>query len=125
MVLSRTSTCFCVDFRRVNTITCKDAYPIPRVDDSLESLAQAKYFNTLDLVSGYWQVEVTREDQGKTAFCTHKGPFELCSTPAMFQCIMDRVLAGTQWSSCLVYVDDFLIVCESFQGALDEPDEYV
>ena len=64
-------------------------YPLPRVDDTL---AGSKCFSTLDLLSGYWQVEVDPEDREKTAFCTHEGlfefcvmPFGLCNAPATFQ----------------------------------------
>ena len=122
------STRFCVDFRRVNVVTRKNAYPISRVDDSLDTLAGAKYFSTLDLISGYWQVEVSPEDLEKTAFCTHDGLFEfkimlfgLCNIPATFQRLMDRVLAGVQWSSCLVYLDDVIIYSwEDIPEALEE-----
>ena len=109
----------------MNAITRKDAYPIPRVDDSLDTLAGARYFSTLDLISGYWQVEVRPEDREKTAFCTHEGlfefkvmPFGLCNAPATFQRLMDRVLAGIQQSSCLVYLDDVIIVGMTFQEHL-------
>lgn len=59
---------FCVDYRRLNEVTKKDAYPLPRTDDALDSLSQASWFSTLDLVSGYWQVEVDPKDCHKTAF---------------------------------------------------------
>ena len=86
------STRFCVDFCKLNTITRKDAYPLPRVDDTLSTMAGSKWFSTLDLISGYWQVEMQPEDQEKTAFCTTEGlfkftvmPFGLCNAPATFQ----------------------------------------
>lgn len=60
---------FCVDYRRVNSVTKKDAYPLPRVDDTLDTLAGSRLFTTLDLISEYWQVEVKREDREKK-FCT-------------------------------------------------------
>ena len=73
-------------------------YPLPRVDDTLDTLAGSKYFTTLDLASGYWQVEVAKEDQPKTAFTTPEGlfhfkvmPFGLCNAPFTFQRLMDRV----------------------------------
>ena len=59
---------FCVDFRQMNDATIKDAHPLPRIDDTLESLYGAQYFTTLDLNSGYWQVPITEEDKEKTAF---------------------------------------------------------
>ena len=114
---------FCIDYRRVNAVTRKDAYPLPRVDDTLDTLAGSKWFSTLDLLSGYWQVEVSPEDREKTAFCTHEGlfefrvmPFGLCNAPATFQRLMDTVLAGLQWSSCVVYLDDTVIPGTTFQA---------
>ena len=71
------STRFCVDFRKVNAHTKKDAHPLPRVDDTLDTLGQAKCFSTLDLASGYWQVEVAPEDCEKTAFATPDGLFQI------------------------------------------------
>eukprot|EP00731_Ephydatia_muelleri_P033930 Em0042g9a len=67
---------FCVDYRKVNEVTRKDAYPLPRVDDTLDTLVGSKFFTTLDLASGYWQVEVAPEDQPKTAFTTPEGLYQ-------------------------------------------------
>jgi len=64
------TTRFCVDYRKANEVTRKDAYPIPRVDDTLDTLAGSQWFSTLDLKSGYWQVKVAEEHREKTAFCT-------------------------------------------------------
>ena len=119
------STRFCVDYRKVNSVTRKDAYPLPRVDDTLDTLAGSKWFSTLDLLSGYWQVEVDPEDRQKTAFCTPDGlfefkvmPFGLCNAPATFQRLMDTVLAGLQWTNCLVYLDDVIILGRTFEEHL-------
>ena len=116
---------FCVDYRKVNEITHKDAYPIPRIDDTLDTLAGAMCFSTLDLKSGYWQVEVDPQHREKTAFCTHEGlfqfnvmPFGLCNAPATFQQLMDMVLSGLQWSSCIVYIGDIIVVGRSFDEHL-------
>ena len=116
---------FCVDYRKVNSITCKDAYPLPRIDATLDTLAGSQWFSTLYLLSDYWQVEVEETDREKTAFCTTEGlfqfrvmPFGLCNAPATFQRLMDLVLAGLQWSRCLVYIDDVIIVGKSFQEHL-------
>ena len=116
---------FCVDYRRLNSVTRKDAYPLPRIDDTLDTLSGSQWFSTLDLLSGYWQVEVAEEDREKTAFATQSGlfefkvmPFGLCNAPATFQRLMDLVLAGVQWSHCLVYLDDIIVVGRGFHDHL-------
>ena len=116
---------FCVDYRQLNSVTRKDAYPIPRIDETLDTLSGSCIFTTLDLLSGYWQVEVRPEDREKTAVCTSERlfefnvmPFGLCNAPATFQRLMDCVLAGLHWQSCLVYLDDVLILGRSFSEHL-------
>ena len=108
---------FCVDFRKMNDATIKDAHLLPRIDDTLESLHGAQYFTTLDLKSGYWQVPINEEDKEKTAFRTSSGqlyefnqlPFGLCNAPATFLRLMDRTLAGLAWNICLYYLDDIIV----------------
>ena len=116
---------FCVDYRKVNDVTRKDAYPLPRIDETLDTLSGSSWFTTLDLLSGYWQVEVAEEDWEKTAFCTREGlfhfnvmPFGLCNAPAMFQRLMDLLLAVLLWEACLVYIDDVIIMGNDFQSLL-------
>ena len=116
---------FCVDYRKINSITRRDAYPLPRVDDTLDTLGGSEWFTTLDLLSGYWQVQLNKDDQEKTAFATREGlfefkvmPFGLMNGPATFQRLMDLVLAGLQWSHCLVYLDDVIILGKNFQKHL-------
>ena len=92
---------FCVDYRRLNTHTQADLFPIPRIDDLLDQLGKSKYFTILDLVSGYWQIRVHSDSQQKTAFVTPQGlyefkvmPFGLTNAPVVFQRLMQRVLMG-------------------------------
>lgn len=87
----------CVDYRALNEQIIKDAYPLPRIQDTLETLSTAKFFSTLDLTSGYWQLEMTPRARRATAFSTRKElfkwngmPFGLCNAPATFQRFMDR-----------------------------------
>ena len=117
---------FCVDYRRVNAITKKDVYPLPRIDDILDTLGQAHYFSTLDLASGYWQIEMDPATKDKSAFTTHAGlfefermPFGLCNAPATFQRLMQAVLAGMEWKFCFVYLDDILVCSRTLEEHLD------
>jgi hypothetical protein len=107
---------FCVDYRHLNALTVKDKYPLPRIDETLESLRGATIFSTIDLRSGYWQVPVTEADKPKTAFTTKFGlfqfnvlPFGLCNAPSTFQRLMDLVLVGLNFTCALVYLDDIII----------------
>ena len=119
------STRFCVDYRKLNNVTHKDSYPLPRIDDTLESLSGAKWFSTLDLKSVYWQVELDGQDKEKTAFTTGNGlwqfrvmPFGLCNAPATFERLMEQVLAGLPLHVCLVYLDDILVPGKTFEEEL-------
>ena len=111
---------FYVNYRQINGVTRKDAYPLPRVD-ILDTLAGSQLFSTLDLASGYWQVERKPEDQEKTAFVTSEGlhefnvlPFALCNRPATYQQLMNTLSAGIQWHDCLVYLDDIIVLGQTF-----------
>ncbi|XP_070819607.1 uncharacterized protein [Chaetodon trifascialis] len=117
---------FCVDYRKLNNVTHKDAFPLPRIEDSLTSLNQAEWYSTLDLASGYWQVEVEESDKEKTAFTTPFGlfefermPFGLCNAPATFQRLMQRCLGEQLTESALVYLDDVIVFSRNFSDHLD------
>lgn len=112
---------FCVDYRRLNKITKKDVYPLPRIDDTLDCLKRAKFFSSMDLRSGYWQIEVDEADREKTAFITPEGlyefkvmPFGLCNAPATFERMMDNLLRHLKWTMCLCYLDDIIVFSETF-----------
>ncbi|KAG1960358.1 interleukin-1 receptor accessory protein-like 1-A [Pimephales promelas] len=116
---------FCVDYRKLNSVTKKDAFPLPRIEDSLTSLTQAAWYSTLDLASGYWQVQVDDRDREKTAFTTPFGlfewdrmPFGLCNAPATFQRLMQRCLGGQLVDSTLVYLDDVIVFSPDFHTHL-------
>ena len=117
---------FCVDFRQLNAATIKDAHPIPRIDDLLNALHGARWFSTLDLKSGYWQVPIQEQDKEKMAFRTSSGqlfefnqvPFGLCKAPATFSRLMDRVLAGLHWETCLFYLDDIIVFAATWEEHL-------
>lgn len=106
----------CVDYRQLNVKTRKDAFPLPRIEESLDGLTGAKWFSTLDLASGYSQVEVAEKDRAKTAFCTPFGlfefnrmPFGLCNAPSTFQRLMERMFGDCRYQSVLLYLDDLIV----------------
>lgn len=110
----------CVDYRLLNAKTRKDAFPLPRIEESLDALAGAQWFSTLDLASGYNQVPVSEHDKPKTAFCTPFGlfewnrmPFGLCNAPSTFQRLMQRMFGGQQCQSLLLYLDDIVVFSSS------------
>ena len=108
---------FCVDYRALNAATVRDSFPMPRIDDALDAFAGARFFSTVDLLSGYWQVAMAKEDVEKTAFVTSDGlyeflvmPFGLCNAPASFQRMMNDVLRGLPFVR--VYLDDVAIFAD-------------
>jgi hypothetical protein len=98
---------FCVDFRKFNDLTRKEAYPLPRIDTCLESLGGSCYVSTLDLRDGYWQTELDPGDADNTAFITRSGQCRftvlsmgLANAPSQFQRLMYLIISGMLWDSC-------------------------
>ena len=117
---------FCVDYRQLNLHTYKDSYPLPRIETCLDSLGGSKFFSSLDLRSGYWQAAIGPGTADQTAFVTRRGTlrfkvlsFGLTKAPASFQRLMDLVLAGLTWEVCLVYMDDVIVVADTFERHLE------
>lgn len=116
----------CVDYRHLNAKTRKDAFPLPRIEESLDALGGARWFSTLDLVSGYNQVPVSEADQPKTAFWTSFGlfewtrmPFGLCNAPSTFQRLMQQLFGDQQCKSLLLYLDDIVVFSSTVQQHLE------
>ena len=120
---------YCIDYRKLNEVSRKDSYPLPRIDDSLDALRGSKWFSCLDLASGYWQVMMDPKDKDKTAFVTTHGfyqfkvmPFGLCNAAATFERLMENVLAGLNFEICLLYIDDVIVYSKDFQSHVNHID---
>ena len=116
----------CIDFRQLNDITKKDAYPLPRTDACLDAMSGSSLFSTFDMRSGYHQLAMSPESSDKTTFITRRGafkfetmPFGLCNAGATFQRLMDLVLTGLNLDICLVYLDDIVVFSTSPEEHLD------
>ena len=118
---------FCINFRRLNDKTMKDSYPLPRIQESLDSLVDARCFSSIDFVSGFWQILMSADSRKYTAFtvgnlgffeCCHM-PFGLCNAPATFQRCMQNVLGELNLLFCLIYLDDIIVYSASDKDHLD------
>ena len=124
---------FCCDFRYLNSVTMKDAYPIPRIDESLSKLGDAKFFTTLDLGSAFWQVPLRKQDRDTTGFACELGlfqwkrmPFGLCNATATFQRLMAHALIGVTkkyGNLVMCYVDDVVIATPTLEDHIERLDE--
>ncbi|MCG8049521.1 MAG: reverse transcriptase family protein [Candidatus Thiodiazotropha endolucinida] len=116
----------CVDYRQLNANTVKDAYPLPRIDEALEAISNSKYFSTIDLAQGYYQVAIDPDDISKTAFRIGTGglyeylrmPFGLCNSPGTFQRLMEACLGEVNFDLLLIYLDDTLVFAPTFEDHL-------
>ena len=118
---------FCTDFRKLNSRTIRDAYNLPRIQDTIDSLTGSKYFSKLDLRSGYWQVEIEEEDKHLTAFtvgnvsyfeCSRMA-FGLTNAPVTFQRLIERCMGELNLKECLIFLDDILFFSETFEEHLE------
>jgi hypothetical protein len=114
---------YCIDYRSLNAVTKPDAYPIPNIVHTLDSLGKSRTFSVLDMASGYHQIAMKPEHKEKTAFSCHRGhfqflkmPFGLNNAPATYQRCIDVVFLGLKGITCLVYLDD--IIC--FSATMEE-----
>lgn len=125
MVLKKDGTFrFCNDYRRLNSMSTFDSYPMPRVDELIERIGRARFISTLDLTKGYWQVPLMAEAREKTAFSTPSGhwqyrvlPFGLHGAPATFQRMRDVLLRPHQQYAA-AYLDDVVIHSEGWEEHL-------
>ena len=106
-----------MDYRKLNNITKKDSFPLPRIDDVLDLLHGQKFFTTLDLASGYWQIEMDDSSKEKIAFIVDNNLYEwnrlsfgLTNAPGTFQRLMNYVLRSLVGEKCLVYLDDMFLL---------------
>ena len=117
---------FCIDFRKLNSLTVKDSHPLPRICETLESLAGAAHFSTFDMNSGFWQVPMDEGSKQYTAFTLgsmglyecESMPFGLCNAPPAFQRLMQNCLGKLNLTYCLIYLDDVIVFS-------DTPDEHL
>ena len=108
---------FCIDLRKLNARTIKDAYSLPCIDETLDCLGEANIFTSLDLRSGYWQVEMEEESKPLTAFTVgplgfykcERMPFGLTNAPATFQHLIENYLGKLHLSWCIIYLDDIIV----------------
>ena len=121
---------FCIDYRKLNSVTYKDSYPLPLIDNCLNALSGSSWYSTLDLRSGYYNIPIAEKDRDKSAFVTRRGcfrftvmPFGLTCAPSVFQRLMDIVLCGLSYLTCLVYLDDVIVFGRNFDEQLERLSE--
>ncbi|CAM4981831.1 unnamed protein product [Rotaria socialis] len=116
---------FCIDYRRLNAVTIKDAFPLPRIDEIFDQLSDAVYYTKFDFKSGYFQVPLSKEDRPKTAFSTRDNHYQftvlpqgITNGPATFQRVINHILGPARWKYALAYIDDVIIYSKTFEEHL-------
>ena len=106
----------CIDFRGLNSVTKKDFFPLPNIQETLESFGNANLFSVIDVASAYHQIDVNEEDKEKTGFSTpdahyecYKILFGLSTFPSTFQRFMNMTLSGLNGNTCMIYLDDIIV----------------
>ena len=118
---------FCIDFRKLNSLTVKDSHPLPHICEMLESLAGAAHYSTFDMNSGFWQVPMSPESKQYTAFTLgsmglyecESMPFGLCNAPPTFQRLMQNCLGELNLTYCLIYLDDVIVFSHTEEEHLE------
>ena len=120
----------CIDYRKLNAVTIPDAHPIPPISQTIDALAEAKYFCALDLSAGYMNVQMDESSRDKTAFVTRSGLYEytrmsfgLINAPSTFQRLMEYVLHNCHWSIAMVYLDDILVYGKTIEETMANLEE--
>ena len=120
----------CVDYRKVNELVKPDGFPLPRIQDCLDSVVGSTLFSTFDLTSGYFQIPLKEDDIPKSAFVCKYGHFEMNRMPfglnnaaSTFQRTMELALQGLQWITCLIYIDDIIVFGRNFEEHLRRVEE--
>ena len=111
------SLCFCIDFRHLNAKTKKDAFPLPQMQETMESMVGARHFSCMDLKSGFWQVKMSKKAHQYTSFTMGSMgvyeflcmPYGLCNLPATFQRLMQNCLGEFNCTYTLIYLDDVIV----------------
>ena len=123
------TTRFCVDYRKLNSLTRKDSYPLPNIEDTFQTVAGSEYFCALDLASSYNQVALDDDAKPKSAFTSRQGlfqynvmPYGLCNAPATFERLMERIFRGHLGERCLAYIDDVIVFGRDFATTLHNLD---
>ena len=117
---------WCIDYRKLNQVTVKDVFPLPLMEECLDSLAGNSWYSKLDANSAYYQIKIKPSDRKKTAFTTKYGLFEcvrmsfgLCNAPGTYARVMNLILRGLTWKTVLAFLDDILVLGSNFQSHLD------